>query len=82
MLRLAQTVESGHVESGQNNYASQIEQKLAWRGKTVTVTQTDESKQPAITGVLTGLTPLGALRIQTADGERVLVSGSVRAPST
>lgn len=67
------------VESGQYDYASQTEQKLAWLGKPVTVTQTDESRQSPVSGVLTGLTPTGALRIQTSDGERVLVSGSVRA---
>lgn len=77
MQRLVQS-----VESGQNDYASQTERKLAWLGESVTVTQTDESRQPTVFGVLTGLTPLGALKIKTADGERVLVSGSVRAPST
>lgn len=77
MQRLAQS-----VESGQNDYACQTEQKLAWLGEPVTVTQTDESKQPDVFGVLLGLTPTGALRIQTANGERILVSGSVRAIST
>ena len=74
MQRLAQS-----VESGQNDYASQTERELAWLGEPVTVTQTDESKQPPVSGVLLGLTPTGSLRIQTADGERFLVSGSVRA---
>lgn len=73
MKRLAQS-----VESGMNDYVSQTEQKLAWLKETVTVTQTDESRQPTVSGVLTGLTTLGALKIQTEDGERVLVSGSVR----
>lgn len=70
------------VESGQSDYVRQTEQKLAWLGEPVTITQTDESKQPEASGVLTGLTPYGALRIQTENGERVLVSGSVRATST
>lgn len=70
---LAQSVQNGFVD-----YVFQTERKLAWLGESVTVTQTDESQQPAISGVLTGLTSAGALRIQTADGERVLVSGSVR----
>ncbi len=70
------------VQNGSDEYVRQTERKLARLGEPVTVTQTDESKQPPVSGVLTGLTPLGALRIQTDDGERVLVSGSVRAIST
>lgn len=74
MVQLAQS-----VQRGQNEYVCQTERKLAWLGEPVTVSQTDESRQPTVSGVLTGLTPTGALRIQTSDGERVLVSGSVRA---
>lgn len=74
MHRLVQS-----VESGKNDYFRQTEQKLSWLGEPVIVTQTDESKQPAVSGILLGLTPNGALRIQTTNGERVLVSGSVRA---
>ncbi|MBR0236693.1 MAG: biotin--[Thermoguttaceae bacterium] len=70
------------VQNGSDDYVKQTEQKLAWLGKTVMVIQTDESQQPPVSGVLTGLTSMGALRIQTPDGERVLVSGSVRATST
>ena len=69
------------VQNGSDNYVCQTEQKLAWLGELVTVTQTDESRQPAVSGVLTGLTPSGALRIQTESGERILVSGSVRKPN-
>ena len=68
------------VQNGSNDYVRQTEEKLAWLGEPVIVTQTDESQQPAVSGVLTGLTPAGALRIQTESGERVLVSGSVRKP--
>lgn len=70
------------VQNGLNDYVQQTEQKLAWLGESVTITQTDEARQPPVSGVLTGLTPMGALRIQTADGERIFVSGSVRATST
>ena len=71
-----------NVQNGSDDYVKQTEQKLAWLGKIVTVIQTDESQLSPISGVLTGLTSMGALRIQTQDGERVLVSGSVRAAST
>lgn len=74
---LAQSVQCGFID-----YVRQTERKLAWLGEPVTVTQTDESQQQNISGVLTGLTPTGALIIQTESGERVLVSGSVRAAST
>ena len=66
------------VQNGSNDYVKQTEQKLAWLGERVTVIQTDEAQQTPVSGVLTGLTPIGALRIQTETGERVLVSGSVR----
>ena len=75
--QLAQSIENGSVD-----YVCQTERNLAWLGDPVIVTQTDESQQPAISGILTGLTPQGALRIQTESGERVLVSGSARAAST
>lgn len=67
------------AQNGFTDYISQTERKLAWLGEPVTVTQTDESQQSSASGILTGLTPTGALKIQTADGERVFVSGSVRA---
>lgn len=73
MVQLAQS-----VQSGQNEYVCQTERKLAWLGEPVTISQTDESRQPTVSGVLTGLTPTGALRIQTTSGEHILVSGSVR----
>ena len=68
------------VQNESNDYVIQTERKLAWLGEHITVTQTDESRQPAVSGILMGLTPSGALRIQTESGERVLVSGSVRKP--
>ena len=70
------------VQNGSDEYVRQTEQKLAWLGEPVIVTQTDESQQPDVSGILTGLTSAGALRIQSEFGERILVSGSVRAIST
>ncbi len=77
MRQLAQS-----AENGSDDYVRQTERKLAWLEEPITVTQTDESQQPDVSGILTGLTPTGGLKIQTETGERILVSGSVRAIST
>lgn len=58
-----------------NRLVQAVERRLAWRGEKVALVHASEG---ALTGILWGLQPSGALRLDTATGEQTLDAWDVR----